>query len=129
MGPNAEIIRKLFDGFVRGDLDAAFANVAPDAQIVAPETLPWGGTYTGPEGYKELIEKIGDNFEEFQPEPQAIWEVEGNQVLVVVSFSGTTKSGNRIVGGRVLWLYEIRDGQVASGRACTDTALLLQALA
>ncbi len=129
MGANAETIRELFDGFVRGDLDAAFANVAPDAQIVTPETLPWGGTYTGPDGYKELIGKIADHFEEFHPEPQAVWEVEGDQVLVVVSFSGTTKSGNQVAGARIQWLYEIRDGQVVSGRACTDTALFLHALA
>lgn len=128
MGANAEIVRRLFDGFVRGDLDAAFADVAPDAQIVTQETLPWGGTYTGPEGYRELIGKIAACFEEFHPEPQSFWEVEGDRVLVVVSFSGTTKSGNRVAGARIQWLYEIRDGRVVSGRACADSAMFLQAL-
>ena len=71
MGTNADVIGRLWTGFVNGDLDEAFANVAAKAEIVAPQTLPWGGRSTGPDGYAELVGKIYDHFEEFHPEPQA----------------------------------------------------------
>src|SRR5204862_3079944 len=53
MGANADAVKSGWDAFAEGDLDTAVATTSDSAKIVIPESLPWGGTYTGPEGIKE----------------------------------------------------------------------------
>ena len=62
-------------GRARGRLDA-FAGrhdaaiVAPDGEIAGPETLPWGGTYIGPEGFGEFLAGCPRTSTSSRPRPQ-----------------------------------------------------------
>jgi hypothetical protein len=58
MGANADLVRSGWEAFGKGDLDAAVATTSDSAEIVIPDSLPWGGTYTGPDGFKEMIGKF-----------------------------------------------------------------------
>ena len=102
MGANADTVKDGWDAFSRGDMDAATATTSDSAEIVIPESLPWGGTYTGPAGFKEMIGKFVSNFDEVHPEPQQFLEADDGHVLVTVSGTGTTKSGNEL-GGDSIW--------------------------
>ncbi len=57
MGANADTVKNGWDAFARGDMDAATAPTSDSAEIVVPESLPWGGTYTGPDGFKANVQK------------------------------------------------------------------------
>ena len=85
MGANADTVKNGWDAFARGDMDAATATTSDSAEIVVPESLPWGGTYTGPDGFKEMIGKFLSNFDEVRPAPQEFIEADGGRVLVTVS--------------------------------------------
>ena len=100
MGANADTVKNGWDAFARGDMDAATATTSDSAEIVVPESLPWGGTYTGPDGFKEMIGKLLSNFDELRPNPQEFIEADGGRVLVTVSGVGTTKSGNESAATR-----------------------------
>jgi uncharacterized protein len=128
MGANAEAVKSGWDAFAKGDLDAAVATTSDSAEIVIPESLPWGGTYTGPDGFKEMIGKFLSNFDEVRPEPQEFLEAEGGHVVVTVSGTGTTKSGNEL-GGDSIWLYKIDDGKISHAEFYGDTATAVKALA
>jgi ketosteroid isomerase-like protein len=53
---NVEMIRRSFQAYQRGDLDAFVADFAPDCEYIAAGTVPGRtGTYRGPEGYKEFV--------------------------------------------------------------------------
>ncbi len=106
MGANADTVKDGWDAFARGDMDAATSTTSDSAEIVVPESLPWGGTYTGPAGFKEMIGKFVSNFDEVHPEPQQFLEADDDHVLVTVSGTGTTKSGNEL-GGDSIWLYKV----------------------
>ena len=128
MGANADTVRSGWDAFAQGDLDAAVATTSDSAKIVIPESLPWGGTYTGPDGFKEMIGKFLSNFDEVHPDPQEFLEAEGGRVLVTVSGVGTTKSGNELSGDSV-WLYKVDDGEISRAEFYGDTATAVEALA
>ena len=72
MGANADTVKNGWDAFARGDMDAATATTSDSAEIVVPESLPWGGTYTGPDGFKEMIGKFLSNFDERPSGPTGV---------------------------------------------------------
>ena len=128
MGANADTVKSGWDAFARGDLDAAVSTTSDSAEIVIPESLPWGGTYTGPDGFKEMIGKFLSNFEEVHPEPQQFLEADGGHVLVTVAGVGRTKSGNELSGDSI-WLYKCDDGKIEHAEFYGDTATAVEALA
>ena len=128
MGANANTVKDGWEAFARGDMDAATATTSDSAEIVVPESLPWGGTYTGPDGFKEMIGKFMSNFESVSPAPQEFIEADGDRVIVTVSGTGTTKSGNEL-GGDSIWLYKVDDGEISHAEFYGDTATAVKALA
>ena len=127
MGANADMVRSAWEAFGKGDIDAAVATTSDSAEIVIPESLPWGGTYTGPGGFKEMIGKFASNMEEVDPAPQEFLEAEGDHVVVTVKGAGRTKSGNELSGDSI-WLYKIAGGQITRAEFYGDTANAVQAL-
>ena len=128
MGANADTVKNGWDAFAKGDMDTATATTSDTAEIVVPESLPWGGTYTGPDGFKEMIGKFVSNFDEVHPEPQQFLEADDGHVLVTVSGVGRTKSGNELSGDSV-WLYKVDDGEISRAEFYGDTARAVKALA
>ena len=127
MGANADTVKSGWDAFARGDMDAATATTSDSAEIVIPDSLPWGGTYTGPDGFKEMIGKFVSNFDEVSPDPQEFIEAEGGRVLVTVSGVGKTKSGNELTGDSI-WLYTVDGGEITRAEFYGDTATAVEAL-
>ena len=128
MGENANAVKERWEDFGRGDLDAAVSTTDANAEIVLPETLPWGGTYKGPEGFKEMIQKFLSNFESVDPKPTAFLEADdGETVVVIVEGVGKTKSGNEL-SGRSVWLYKVSDGKLMDSEFFGDTAQARDAL-
>jgi ketosteroid isomerase-like protein len=128
MGANADTVKSGWDAFAQGDLDTAVATTSDSAEIVIPESLPWGGTYTGPDGFKEMIGKFLSNFDEVRPAPQQFLEAEDGHVLVTVSGVGRTKCGNELSGDSI-WLYKVDDGEISHAEFYGDTATAVKALA
>ena len=127
MGANAETVKSGWEAFARGDMDAATATTSESAEIVVPESLPWGGTFTGPAGFKEMIGRLVSNFDEVKPEPQEFLEADGGHVVVTVRGVGTTKSGNQLSGDSI-WLYTMDDGEITRAEFYGDTATAVEAL-
>jgi uncharacterized protein len=122
MGENADLVRERWGDFANGDIDGAVSTTDENAEIRMPETLPWGGTYRGPDGFKEMIQKFLSNFESIDTNPTAFIEGDdGETVVVVVEGAGKTKTGNEL-SGRSVWLYKVRDGRLTDAEFFGDTA-------
>jgi uncharacterized protein len=127
MGANADVMRSSWEAFSRQDLDAAMTAVDGGAEILVPDSLPWGGTYRGPGGFKEMIGKFMSHLEDFRPSPDGFLEAGDEHVIVPVNVQGRTRSGNDF-SGRALWLYQLRDGKVVRAELFADTAKTLEAV-
>jgi uncharacterized protein len=127
MGANADVIRSAWEAFGRQDLDGATADIEGSGEVIVPGTLPWGGTYRGPEGFKEMIGRFTDQLEDFRPSPEAFLEADNDHVIVPVDIQGRTKVGKDL-SGRALWLYRLRDGKIVRAELFVDTANTLDAI-
>src|ERR671931_428822 len=87
MRDNVEVIESLWDAFGRGDLDRVAAGVAEDGEIVFPPTVPWGGSYRGPDGLRQLLDELLSRFAEFKAKPEMILGADDEHVVVVVNAS------------------------------------------
>src|SRR6478735_2840472 len=123
---NVDVIEAAWAAFGKGDVDRATEIAAPEAEIRAPESLPWGGTYIGPEGFRELLGKIVSNFEQFKVTPEKVLGADDDHVVVVARINARVNGGS--VEQRVVWVYKMREGQVVDAEAQTDTARILDAL-
>jgi uncharacterized protein len=124
---NVDVIESAFAAFAKGDLEAVLGYFSDSAEIVAPESLPWGGEYEGPEGMRTFLAKLLEHFTDFKSTPTKVLGADDNHVIVVAKNSGKTKAGNRIEN-EVVWIYQLRDGSVTSAHVFADTAALLEAL-
>ena len=127
MGANADVVRSFWEAFGRRDIDGATAHADEGAEIVVPKTVPWGGTYRGPGGFKDMIGGVMGQFEDFRPSPESFLEAGDDHVVVPVNVEGRTKAG-KDMSGRALWLYRVRDGKIERAEVFLDTANALEAL-
>lgn len=125
---NVDVVQAAWDAFGRGDLDAATNIVAPDGEITAPATLPWGGTFLGPEGFRDFLDGLLSRFKDFKATPEKVLGADDDHVVVTANVRGRTKAGAPFEN-RVVWVYKLRGGQVVSAESFTDTARMLKALA
>jgi ketosteroid isomerase-like protein len=126
MRDNVELIESLWEAFGRGDLEKVAAGIADDGEIVFPESVPWGGSYRGPDGLRQVLGNMLSAFVEFKAKPEMILGADDEHVIVVVHASGRGKGGR--LDTRVVWLYRLRDGKVIRGEAFPDTARILEAI-
>jgi uncharacterized protein len=123
---NVDVIESAWAAFNKGDLDAATAIVTESAEVRIPESLPFGGTYTGPDGFRDYAVRLTDTFADFKATPEKVLSADDDHVLVVATASGRV-DGERFEV-RSAWVYRLRDGSVIEVEAFTDTAAILQAL-
>jgi hypothetical protein len=124
---NVDVVQGAWDAFGRGDMDAVLDAIAPTAETRVPETLPWGGTYAGPEGFGDFVAKLYESFEQFSATPDKVLGADDNHVIVVAKVKGRTKGGTTIEN-RAVWVYQLREGRIADAETFGDTAQVLQAL-
>ena len=124
---NVDVVQGAWDAFGRGDMEAVLDAIAPAAETRVPETLPWGGTYAGPEGFGDFVAKLYESFEQFSATPDKVLGADDNHVIVTAKVKGRTKGGTTIEN-RAVWIYQLRDGRIADAETFGDTAQVLQAL-
>jgi ketosteroid isomerase-like protein len=104
------------------------ALLQPDFEIVEPDSLPYGGTHAGVDGYVALMQQIGALFElRFEPGPIAA--AGDDRVVLRMQVAFTARTTGRSVTQRVVELFAVRDGRLARSEVfLEDTAALLSTL-
>jgi uncharacterized protein len=124
---NVELVESAWEAFSRRDMEEATKLAGPDSEITTPETLPWGGTYRGQDGFMEFTQNLLEHFSEFNAKAEKVLGADDDHVVVVARVNAKTNAGKDFQG-RVVWLYRLRDGKIVQAEATTDTARLLEAL-
>ena len=124
---NVEIVRRGFDAYQRGDLDAAVADLAPDCEFVPTGALPGGrGVYRGPEGYRRFIGWVKDEFEDAHVDVNDLTDA-GDSVLVSLTIRGRGRQSGAATTWDLWHVWTVRNGKSVHGRAFTGETEALKA--
>lgn len=123
---NAEIVRRAYEAYARRDTAAVIALLAPDAEIVQTDELPWGGSYRGHDGAREFFRREAE-LTDATPAADRIIPA-GETVVAVGRLRGQARETGRAIDLAIAHVWTVRDGLVARFAAYLDTPAMLHAL-
>ncbi len=104
---NVEVVRRLFEAYNRGDLDAALACLAPDVVYETGQELP----ARGHDEVRSMWERWESDWDAIATEPEKFVDA-GDRVLVTVHYSGRGSGSGIDLDDRLFDVYELRDGRI-----------------
>jgi len=121
---NLQIVKAFNDAFMEGRIDDAKAMLAEDVTMAEPESLPYGGTYRGPDGFLELGGKVLDTWDFPGPLEMSFHAIDNGQVLSRTEFDGISKATGKRFAGPYLEFYSFEDGKIKRIEVFVDTAAI-----
>lgn len=133
---NAEMARKLYEAFNRGDLDSALGIATDDVVVVL---IPFGQTFQGKAGFRDFMGGFKRAFPDLKvtvtnqvaTESHVVNECSwtGTHSGPLMSPAGEIPPTNKAVAGAVFCeVWEIRDGKLARLRNYQDVSSWLRQL-
>ena len=126
------VVARLFAAVAARDLPTILSCYAPDVTIREAPSLPYGGTYHGPDGAYAHAIAFWETWGRFQP---ATVEDLGEVLLaepagrVAACWRHRARDGDRRLDTPAVSIYEVRDGSVAESTMFhLDTTALLDFL-
>jgi ketosteroid isomerase-like protein len=109
----SDLIRRGYDAFNRGDVDAALAQMHPDVEWHVLDVFPDADVYHGHEGVRRFWELWTESFEDFRIEIEEIVERRDGVVVmgrVVGRIKGT---GDELETPTYAQLWTVREGRAS----------------
>jgi uncharacterized protein len=119
---NVEIVRRSFDAYRRGDLDAALADA--NSQIVwnPAEEAPMSGL----DAVRDYLARWEGEWEELDTTPEKFIDA-GDRVVAIVHFRGRGRRSGVEVDARSYAVYTLRDGRMIDMEEFTNRSEALEA--
>ncbi|HZT90882.1 MAG TPA: nuclear transport factor 2 family protein [Gaiellaceae bacterium] len=124
-----DVVRRSYDAFSRGDLDAVLADLHPDIEWHQAQGLPHGGLYHGrDEVRRNIFEPLhADWWEWFTATPHEFIDG-GDQVVVIGRYEGAAKATGKPLDVPFVHVWTLADGLATRFRQYLDTAGWVDAL-
>ena len=117
---NVAVVRRFYEAVSPPCLSSS----APD-RVARPESLPWGGTFRGHDGFREFSARVADRIAEFRPEKQQYLDAGKRVVVVLLRSIGRAKGGTGWDLPEV-HVWTVRDSKAVSFDNYVDTAIVLR---
>src|SRR5688500_10109696 len=108
---NVEVVRRIYDAYLSGNYDAAFAEIDPAVEFDGT-ARPEGGVYHGHEGVAEALRTWTGTWEVWRLEVVEIIDA-GEKVVVVERQSGRGRGSGVPLAQLTATVFEFRAGKVA----------------
>ncbi|WP_136162109.1 nuclear transport factor 2 family protein [Sphingomonas flavalba] len=132
---SADVVRRFFTAFGAGDMDGAFAMLAPDITwtYYGPEDrIPFAGAFRGHDGVRQFFARAAETIRIKEMTPSALVGIAGGAADGSVLGRGVEHSVSLATGReyRVEWVhvYRVKDGLMTSFEEFLDTAAVVDAL-
>ena len=124
---NVGVVRGFNDALAQGDMGGMLDFLDPQLEWRAPESVPWGGTFHGREGFREFVGKLLDQPVEFRREMLEYLDA-GERVVVLLRQMGRRKGSDTEYDVPEVHIWTIRDGKIVDFEGSFDTATVLRTL-
>jgi ketosteroid isomerase-like protein len=109
---DVDIVRRIFDGFGRGDFASAVALYDPEVEWIENRGIPGHGAYRGLDGVREGFLEWLTAWDGYRCEAQEL-TLAGDRVVAMVRGSGRGKLSGVDATDLFFQVWTIRDGKVA----------------
>ena len=113
---NVEVVRRIYQAFAAGGVEAALPYLAPDGVLHPFPEWPETSDYRGRDGMRRLLAEWTENFDDFEFEIHEIRAV-GDRVLLLAEMVGSIKGSGVPVRqplGAIWW--DFRNDLIGEGR-------------
>jgi ketosteroid isomerase-like protein len=120
---NTEIVAALktaFTGYDSNDRGPLTALLADDFTFEMSDSMPYGGTYVGPDEFAAFWQEVGKEWRYFRYDAHEIIDA-GDTIVVPVKTDALSTRGIRMRNEH-LFLFKVKDGRLVYGRLYADTA-------
>jgi uncharacterized protein len=124
---NVGVVRGFNDALAQGDMDGMLDFLDPQLEWRAPESVPWGGTFHGHDGFREFVGKLLDQPAEFRREMLEYLDA-GERVVVLLRQMGRRKGSDTEYDVPEVHIWTVRDGKIVDFEGFFDTATVLRTL-
>ncbi len=124
---NVEVVRRGYEAFARGGVDAGLAIVHPEIEVRATGRLPGVGVIRGHEAVRGWWAELFSAFDEVRFEPERFIDA-GDKVVVPVIQTMRGRGGGVEVVNRIVVVWHIREGLVIQVDAYADEQRALEAV-
>jgi uncharacterized protein len=108
------------------DVPGMLEFLGPQVEWRGPESLPWGGTFRGHDGFREFSAIVADRIAEVRREKQQYLDA-GERIVVLLRSIGRAKGGTEWDLPEV-HVWTVRHGKAVSMDNYVDTAIVLRTL-
>jgi ketosteroid isomerase-like protein len=124
---NVEVVRRGYEAYERGDMDGTVADFAADCEYIAAGAVPGRtGTYLGPDGYKQFVAWLGEEFSDSHVQLDELLDAD-ESVLVGATVRGRGRQSG-IPATFTYWqVWIVENGKIVRGRGFNDRAEALEA--
>ena len=106
---NAEIVRRGYEAFNRGDLDSVLELLDPEVRVdVLPES-PMAETFHGRPGVLKMASENAEMFERYSAHPEDVIELGEDHIVVLIRSAARGRLSGVEVEGRLAHLWTLRD--------------------
>jgi ketosteroid isomerase-like protein len=124
---NVELVRRGYDAFNRGDMNAAFELFDPEIEWSEGTDVPEPQLYHGHDGVRRQQQRFRESWESFSIEPEEFIEA-GDRLVVIVKLAGRGKGSGIDVETRGAHVWTVRAGKAVRLEMYLDTATALEAV-
>jgi len=123
-----EAVRRSWEAFNRGDLDAFLADTVDDLEFEEDPSFPEAGVYRGHEEVRSYIEAFQEQMVDHRFEVEDLRDLGHDRVLALLRESAKGATSGLEVQQRPAFVYTFRGDCVARVRAYLDRAEALRDL-
>jgi ketosteroid isomerase-like protein len=121
-----EVLRRVYEAFDSGEVDAAAEVMHPDIEVHEPPELPDADVWRGRTGFKEVVRKLSSSFHELRFQPDEFISA-GDRVLVTVRWSGRGSLSGAETGTALFHVWSFRGDRPSRLEAYLDERTARQA--
>lgn len=116
---NVEIVKRAFDAFQRGDVEALTALLAPDAEIFPLRAALEDTSYAGPDSAAQFVAATTETWSAVRVDVEEMRD-HGDRVLVLGLLIGTAREGRVPVTARIGWVIALRAAKITKVETFPD---------
>lgn len=128
MSKNLDVLRKGYQDFSKGDIQAVMQVFDPNIEWTLPDSLPFGGVHVGRDSVaKDVFSRLREDFDNFSVAPNEFIDA-GDRIVVLGDLSGTIKNTGKEFRTGFAHVWTIKDGIAKKMVEYADASVVQEAM-